>query len=753
VHWILLGGGAALLWLSLLHAPRVVTPDLDPSWQAVLAFAFREHLAWGKAIIFTFGPWGWLECQFFPPGDARGWLFGICIYRLALTIAIVRELSRLSNWSASANLLLLIAILPIFGDSLSLLATYVILKRQVSGCHIAVWDLVLLALIAQTKLIYLFLALGGLALCIPSDLLRQDVRRALLRPTIFIACFAAWWIFAWQSGQELLAYLLGGLQIVVGYSSGMQVPPAGRVLFAGLLLIGVHGLWCLSNVATSRRVSGVLQSVLGAGTLFIAWKHGFSRADGHTVGFFASSALIASFWCSQESDAKFRSAYMLVVSIVAATQLAGLIATAARGLPDRLFQGASIVLSTLGSDQLDLQQDQASLGNLDLNCSTDVIGYQQGALLRTAARYCPRPIAQSYSAYTQRLLELNARHFADDAAPDQVLVKIQTIDDRAPAQDDSLALLEIRNRYEFREWIDGFALFVRSKKASPPATRFGPVAYDQQLEFGKWFELSNTSGDAYWIEIEFDSSWIAALRKLLYQPIPIRLFAEMNDGTVRVVRLVPEMAVAGFLLSPWIDSAEDFVAYCAGEARQRPVRIRLEAGTYPNVFFDHAPHVIIRRTGELGLRPGSAKGLLSKQFSEFAPISYTAAFPPEEFRIEDGRLGVMLHADSEVVIPIPDEAKAVGGYFGLRNGSYSGLSPTDGAKFEVVVKAGSVSALLMARQLSPTVTSADRRPNEFQCSLPAMPGRLLLLKISSGPTPTSDWTYWGGIKFEGSEDD
>ncbi|HEX5431447.1 MAG TPA: hypothetical protein VFW83_05745, partial [Bryobacteraceae bacterium] len=53
-----------LLWLLgfyVLPGPAPLAPGLDPSWQAALTEAFLHHLQFGKDIVFTHGPWGFLN--------------------------------------------------------------------------------------------------------------------------------------------------------------------------------------------------------------------------------------------------------------------------------------------------------------------------------------------------------------------------------------------------------------------------------------------------------------------------------------------------------------------------------------------------------------------------------------------------------------------------------------------------------------------------------------------------------------------
>ena len=54
------------LWVCLIRLPVTSMRDSGPqSWEAVLSFASAHHLQWGRDVIFTFGPLGFLTSDFY----------------------------------------------------------------------------------------------------------------------------------------------------------------------------------------------------------------------------------------------------------------------------------------------------------------------------------------------------------------------------------------------------------------------------------------------------------------------------------------------------------------------------------------------------------------------------------------------------------------------------------------------------------------------------------------------------------------
>ena len=91
----------------------------------------------------------------------------------------------------------------------------------------------------------------------------------------------------------------------------------------------------------------------------------------------------------------------------------------------------------------------------------DVINFDQYSVLREHLNYHPRPVFQSYSAFTPALLKQNLCFYQSSSAPQFVFARLQTVDWRYPAQDDSLLLEELPRRYLIAKEGNDFLLLHR----------------------------------------------------------------------------------------------------------------------------------------------------------------------------------------------------------------------------------------------------------------------------------------------------
>jgi hypothetical protein len=197
-----------------------------------------------------------------------------------------------------------------------------------------------------------------------------------------------------------------------------------------------------------------------------------------------------------------------------------------------------------------------------LSGTVDLYTARVGLALAQDVEYRPRPVFQSYCAFTPRLLRLNADHLVGPSAPETILFTVvDWIDGRMPAMDDSLSWPTILSRYR----VDGTAaghLLLR-RRASPRAIARRPIS-SFRASFGRPVRIGDRSGSATWAEIEVRPTMLLRAWSLLDRPPILVLTVLLASGQPRSYRLVPGIARAGFLISPVIEEDDEFVRLASG---------------------------------------------------------------------------------------------------------------------------------------------------------------------------------------------
>ena len=86
--------------------------------------------------------------------------------------------------------------------------------------------------------------------------------------------------------------------------------------------------------------------------------------------------------------------------------------------------------------------------------------------------YNPRPIPQSFSAYTAKLAQINAAHLRTKDAADSILFDINPIDKRLSSMEDGLSWPEILTRYDIKNFEKRYLLL--EKRAEPRSYQLQP---------------------------------------------------------------------------------------------------------------------------------------------------------------------------------------------------------------------------------------------------------------------------------------
>jgi len=173
-------------------------------------------------------------------------------------------------------------------------------------------------------------------------------------------------------------------------------------------------------------------------------------------------------------------------------------------------------------------------------------------------------------------LEKNAYFYKSPSAPDVVLFKLQTIDARVPMMDDSLVLKELLDNYIYRGETGGFSLFDKNKNGSSP-TRRDPMLeiFRKKVRFWADIDVPNDSRPI-WIEINPKLSCIGKIRSIIYQAPNLCIAVKDFQGKEDYFRVVPAMGKTGFLLSPWITTTKEFVAYSQSGTGRQAQSIRIQ---------------------------------------------------------------------------------------------------------------------------------------------------------------------------------
>ena len=569
--------GLASLVLTTLaftaFEPLLPDPAFDGSWRYAVATAAARSMPFGREFAFTFGPLGILYSGFRLASQDALYLGLHVLLSVGLFAGFL-----LSARPAMRSALILLPV-AVAASAIPDAMFFVLPFSLVVGCvrrnlSPLAWGTTVVLLAACDGVLPLIkgtmaLPVGACTLIAAGLTVRERSRWALAIPTVTAAAFLASWSIAGQRLSDISNYLSSQSEIAAGYTDAMSIcGPVGGVVSFVTLAAAFVALWAAAVVA-GRRIAVAMAC---ACTAFVAFKAGFVRDDGHSL--IAASALLLLgvllflhapprlsilglafgiggwVWVAQaNTDVSPRAV---------ALRLADAVSSSARSVAQRV-RDASRTFAAFERRRAEIADGFERPDELG---RYDVYPIDQTPLLASELPWGPRPIVQSYSAYTPALAAMNAAHLVGPDAPDHIMFDVRSLDNRYPSLDDGSSWPSLLSHYDHRGFLAGTSHLARSAVAHP-ATIEAPFL-SRSVAFGENVALPDDESDGVWTRLEFHPSLAGHLASALFKAPLLFIDVTLRDGTSKTYRMVAGEGAAGFLLSPIIASARDFVALKLG---------------------------------------------------------------------------------------------------------------------------------------------------------------------------------------------
>ncbi len=569
--------------------PVMPSPQLDSSWMFAMNQGVARGLVFGKDIVFTFGPYGSIYTELYDPATDWLMLYGSLFLGLCYAFLLLQL-----GWGAKAYKLLLYGIfLACLMDSRdALLFSYPLIlalvvyrvtlpdghafklrlpKEYERGWTILFAPLGLLPLIKGS-----LLPICGITAMFCFAILWFNGSKTLAWLAAIVPVISS--ALAWPlSGQPLLALLdfyMSSRQFISGYTEAMSYP--GDIWEC--VFYAISSAVIIFTIARSARgpksSTGFLCAVY-AFFLFIAFKAGFVRHDPwHNVT--AGSSLLAAALLLMFVLDEMPSLMPLGMALLAwayighgtRPSIAADITANLRSTFVGSFQGARERWHASGDLRKRYDQHLAAIRIAypipQMPGTMDIYSFNQSWLLASDNDWSPRPVTQSYSAYTPALQELNLRHLQGSSAPDNILFRVEPIDGRLASLEDGLSWPTLINNYSLQK-LDGASAYLRKM----------PIATEKNdAEVKKDFQSANhdlgeevplpDSSDPLFARMEITPTFLGKVLGALFKPPELHITMHLRSGNTANYRVISTMMQTDFLITPLIRSTEDFALLKAG---------------------------------------------------------------------------------------------------------------------------------------------------------------------------------------------
>jgi multisubunit Na+/H+ antiporter MnhC subunit len=573
-----------VLTVVLVEFPAPAAPGVDPSKELVLVQAHQANLQFGSEIICPNGPWGFLISKFYFHGISRLKILWETVGKLGLAITFVLLGWRLSPLRQLLFYASVILAATIFAEATLLLCATLVSMIWVLGRESKPWQLALaiawLSLLSQIKFNYCVLAVVAVVIAAIYFALQRNWKHALGIVAGYLGGFFLLWVAAGQSGANLPTYLYRGWQISSGYWDAVVVNEIPVAAWWTAIAIGLCVLafaWSVNRRSGERLWIGFVLAYFSI-AWFLSWKYGFTRADKpHASIFFLHGLAFALAAASCFKTTQWYSSLNLV-PILSLLGLHLLDPQMLSQMPANLWwhldNAPRDILSfrdrseKLADGELRDHEEgsRAELERLVQKDTIDAITYEQSEVLRAGLNYHPRPVFQSYLTFSRPLAELNLRFYQGDRAPRFVFVRLDSIDSRLPAQDDSLLLEELPRRYSIAAEKADYLLLERKLKQPEERDQARDWTPMRRVRLGKEVMLPPDGNAAVELRAVFKPTLYGLMRGFFVQPALLKMILIDDRGQEYSRRLEPSMAETGFIVQPFLESHQALAALFGGRS-------------------------------------------------------------------------------------------------------------------------------------------------------------------------------------------
>jgi hypothetical protein len=594
----------AVIWLSFIYVGGPPASDhLDASWYQALGYLFKHHFQVGVDYIFSYGLLGY----FFQPYTAYdtdlyhivvGWWISYGFISAIVFLIIARRIPLVSEkfWyfaslifivsSASADahyFLLIIAITLLIIEQTNSRSRFIFLVTPIAA--------LILVILSLTKFtIFILTSFGVLSIAI-IFWYRYSYRLALGFLGGYVVLFVGLWMLFDQSILNLPSFLAVSLALSRGYTDAMAL--TGNALEIYLALAAIAIIMVLTGLYHFKRwhLESLLSSLLIWLGLFLAWKAGFVRQDSGHLYVFYGFAILVPFLFRRDHFGKLRAvlfSLLLLVNVIICLigiHIAGVSASSnlnLLGVWNQRVVAHTTRVSFLSwyKTQLDdmvkqlqktyeLPKTRAIVGQATI----DIFSWEQGMVFLNGFNWHPRPLFQSYLAYTPTLISINSQFYASEQAPEFVLFKLQAIDGQFPWLNDSEALRILLRDYKPLFFEKEF-LLLQHQAVDHEVAHSKPLI-TRTINFGERFVIKPFKDNDLVLKLEIEKSRLGKLISLFYKLPMIYLEIETTEGAQLNYKLIPGMAQSGFLINPLILNQSELMKWYAGESLPQVTTIRI----------------------------------------------------------------------------------------------------------------------------------------------------------------------------------
>lgn len=546
---------------------------LDHSWQLSIDLAIQKGFIFGEDYIFTYGALGFFSTRSNFSFEPRYFIIFDLFILVNLLYILLYTIRRYTNLGALSLCFLItytVASGSMYNDQIVfilLLITIFWLNHAIK--HSYVWSLII-PVIISTLLFYIkfnasfigiiiFYGYLGYFFVTDKQNTPQKIIFGLLLPLLIF-------VLSYPLQTDLIAYARGGFSLVDGYNDAMSLK-LGEYQQHFLWAIFMSVLFFILFIRREFKTN-IMLFLSGLIFTFVLYKQSFVRSDLHITAFFAIFPGLCGL--SLVLLKRVTTSHVLTVTFICVICLTvGLKLGMYPSIKDRLNYITDIISPPPIAERIANNYKNFPLSeevrSLIGQKTVDIIPWNIDFLYFNGLNYNPRPVVQSYSVYTEHLINVNGKKYNSETAPDFVIFSNQSIDNRYGFFDDEGVKLVLLKDYSCIKFFNEdekykFLLFQRTPNSR---TINFTESLEKSVKFGEEYNLEDTN-KSYFIKFDIDYSLFGKVLRMAYKPPQLLMTFNVEDGSTRTYRVIVPILNSGVIMNPLIEEEKDSYNFFQG---------------------------------------------------------------------------------------------------------------------------------------------------------------------------------------------
>jgi hypothetical protein len=545
--------------LAFLYAPVFIDPSL---WFPAMLYRLGSH----SLFLFSIG--------FLLAKSSVTWKKQLLVFPIILALSYVNDLNGTNEYESIFSLVILLYMISVnkigtkYEIPLLLLVSFLLSVDSFMKFNDAVASLSILA-------IFSIISIGT-----------KKFRRALLAGTSYISFLVFLWIVSGQDLTNLPTWFTNNMQFTQGYTYGQAIDGSKILLFEGI--IGIAFIIILSAYSFIKKIKDLSVFILlNIVLLFITFKHGYVRQDGHVLLFFFYYGLFFLLshiiYKDESNKTKHRNkltikatllGLSILFSITIVTFSPSVITSATSQAPfmyesvlplmfDKSYQDRMI------EDGKTFSKNHYKLDNETINYignkTLDILPWDIGLPWVYDFNWSPRPMWWSFQVFSPQIDKLNAHHFLDEKeVPQTVLYAYKSTDYRYPLFDEPLTFQALLQNYEYVHTSGEFMLLAHNSK--PHTWKVEQDLGIVKGELGKPIKIPKYVSGYEFADIDLKFSSLGKLMNTVYKPSLASIMFKFSDNTYsQEFRFIPGASVDGVFVSQYVGNVHDLQSIFLGK--------------------------------------------------------------------------------------------------------------------------------------------------------------------------------------------